>query len=149
VRMTTDAGDGTWERRVSRAWLVSALAVAVLAGCAGQAAVTTTPRPSRGAGTSTMAGADTGVLIDKDNRWRGAAHGAALGGVLTGSVAEISLRAARESVAANRPVTYHSTDGWQRVEAAPGTSGGQGCPQVHERVYQDNQLVREQIREVC
>lgn len=24
-----------------------------------------------------------------------------------------------------------------------------GCRQVHERVYPDNQLVREQIREVC
>jgi hypothetical protein len=90
-----------------------------------------------------------GVLIDKDNRWRGAARGGALGSVQTGNVAEISSRAAQESVAANRPVTYHSTDGWQRVEAAPRASGSQGCPQVHERVYQDNQLVREQIREVC
>jgi len=55
-----------------------------------------------------------------------------------------------EGVGGFEPTGDHqSTDGWQRVEATPQPSSGAGCRQVCERVYQDNQLVREQIREVC
>jgi hypothetical protein len=64
-------------------------------------------------------------------------------------VSEISRRAARESVSVNHPVAYHTTDGWQRVEAMPEPSTALGCRQVRERVYQDNALVREQVLEVC
>jgi len=133
-------------RRV-RIWLAGALTLAALAGCAEP--IVTTPRTYQGAGAGAAVGAGAGALIDKDNRWRGAVIGAALGGVLGGSLTEISSRAARESVASNQPVTYQSTDGWQRVEATPRPSTGPGCRQVVERVYQDNQLVREQVREVC
>ena len=105
--------------------------------------------PGRGRRWRQLSAAGAGALIDKDNRWRGAALGAALGDVLGGSVTEISSRAARESVSANQPVAYQSTDGWQRIEAVPQTQNARGCRQVHERVYQDNELVREQIREVC
>jgi hypothetical protein len=134
-----------------RTWyalLVTVLAVSLLAACAAQPIVTT-PRTYQGAGAGAAVGAGAGALIDKDNRWRGAALGAALGGVLGGSLTEISSRAARESVSTNQPVAYQSTDGWQRVEALPQPQNARGCRQVHERVYQDNQLVREQIREVC
>jgi hypothetical protein len=125
------------------------LVAAVVAACASQPLVTT-PRTYQGAGAGAVVGAGAGALIDRDNRWRGAALGAALGGILGGSLTEISSRAARESAYANQPVTYQSTDGWQRVEAVPQGSGrAQGCRQVRERVYQDDQLVREQIREVC
>jgi hypothetical protein len=120
----------------------------MLAACAAQPIVTT-PRTYQGAGAGAVVGAGAGALIDKDNRWRGAALGAALGGVLGGSLTEISSRAAREAVSTNQPVAYQSTDGWQRVEAVPQAQNVPGCRQVHERVYQDNQLVREQIREVC
>jgi hypothetical protein len=129
--------------RMWRGPLVTALTVSLLGACASQPVVST-PRTYQGAGVG------AGALIDKDNRWRGAALGAGLGGVLGGSLTEISSRAARESVASNHPVAYQSTDGWQRVEAAPQESGSPSrCRQVRERVYQDNQLVREQIREVC
>jgi hypothetical protein len=128
--------------------LVSVLVASMLAACAAEPIVTT-PRTYQGAGAGAVVGAGAGALIDKDNRWRGAALGAALGGILGGSLTEISSRAARESASTNQPVTYQSTDGWQRVEAAPQASTSRGCRQVRERVYQDNQLVREQIREVC
>ena len=134
-----------------RTWhglLVTVLAVSTLVACAAQPVVTT-PRTYQGAGVGAAVGAGAGALIDKDNRWRGAALGAALGGVLGGSLTEISSRAAREAVNTNQPVAYQSTDGWQRVEVAPQAPSARGCRQVHERVYQDNQLVREQIREVC
>jgi hypothetical protein len=134
-----------WTRHVS---LTYVLASSLLTACATSQPIVTTPRTYQGAGAGAV-GAGAGALIDKDNRWRGAAHGAALGGVLGGTVTEISSRAARESVAANQPITYQSTDGWQRVEAAPRTASAGGCRQVRERVYQDDRLVREQIREVC
>jgi hypothetical protein len=130
-----------------RSWhalLVTVLAVSLLAACAAQPIVTT-PRTYHGAGAGAAVGVGAGALIDKDNRWRGAALGAALGGVLGGSLTEIASRAARESVSMNQLVAYQSTDGW----AVPQTQNARGCRQVHERVYQDNQLVREQIREVC
>jgi len=132
--------------RTSRGLLVSVLVLSVLAACAAQP-VMTTSRTYQGAGAGAVVGAGAGALIDK-----GAALGAALGGVLGGSLTEISSRAARESVYANyanQPVAYQTTDGWQRVEAVPQTASARGCRQVRERVYQDNQLVREQIREVC
>jgi hypothetical protein len=128
--------------------LTYVLASSLLTACATSQPIVTTPRTYQGAGAGAV-GAGAGALVDKDNRWRGAARGAALGGVLGGTVTEISSRAARESVAANQPITYQSTDGWQRVEAAPRTASAGGCRQVRERVYQDDRLVREQIREVC
>ena len=121
--------------RVQLAGIVVALSVL---GCAGHPVATTAHQRAQG-----------GPAADKDYRWRGAAHGAPLGGVLGGSVSEISRRAARESVSANQRVAYHTTDGWQRVEAVPEVSAGSGCRQVRERVYQDNALVREQVVEVC
>jgi hypothetical protein len=134
--------------RSLRVLLVTVLALSVLAACAAQPVVTT-PRTYQGAGAGAVVGAGAGALIDKDNRWRGAVLGAALGGVLGGTLTEISSRAAREAVSTNQPVAYQSTDGWQRIEAVPQTSSARGCRQVRERVYQDNQLVREQVREVC
>jgi hypothetical protein len=134
--------------RRSHRVLVAGVAASLLAACATQPVVTT-PRTYQGAGVGAAVGAGAGALVDKDNRWRGAALGAALGGILGGSLTEISSRAAREAVAANQPVAYQSTDRWQRVEAVPRTQDAGSCRQVHERVYQDNQLVRGQIREVC
>lgn len=127
---------------------VAIISVSLLAACAAQR-VATAPRTHQGGGGGAAVVTRAGALIDKDNRWRGAARGAALGDVLGGSLTAIASRAARESVSANQPVAYQSTDGWQRIEAVPQTQNARGCRQVHERVYQDNELVREQIREVC
>ena len=116
------------------------LGVTLASACISQPVVS--PRPYKGA--------SAGTVIDKENRWRGAAVGAQLGGVLGGNVTEISSRAARESLAYDQAVAYQTTDGWQRVETAPeGPGGRSGCRQVRERIYQDNQLVREQVREIC
>jgi hypothetical protein len=135
--------------RTRRHCVTHVLALGLVTACATQQPIVTTPRTYQGAGAGAAVGAGAGALIDKDNRWRGAALGLALGGVLGGTLTEISARAARESVAAKQPVTYQSTDGWQRVEAQPRTASAGGCRQVRERVYQDDRLVREQIREVC
>lgn len=144
--------DGRTDLGARRGLLAPVLAASLLAACAAQPVATTPPTfqdTGAGAAVAVGNGAGVGALIDKDNRWRGAKLGSALGDSLGGSVTEISSRAARESVSANQPVAYQSTDGWQRIEAVPQTRNTRGCRQVHERVYQDNRLVREQIREVC
>jgi hypothetical protein len=110
----------------------------------------TTERSYQGAAIGGAVGAGAGALIDKDNAWRGAAIGAALGGVLGGGVTEISTRAAREAARENRPVSYQSNDGFQRVEAQPlGQGSGTGCRLVREQIYQDGKLVRDERIEVC
>jgi hypothetical protein len=128
-------------------WTV--VTASLLAACAGPPVM---PAPRSHSATAPRAAivTGTGALVDKENRWRGAVQGEALGSILDGRPTQISSRAARESVALNQPVAYQSTDGWQRIEAAPHESRSvAGCRHVRERIYQDNQLVREQIREVC
>lgn len=137
-------------RRPMISTLLVTLVTGWLTGCAvAPEPVVTTPRTYQGAGAGAVVGAGAGALIDKDNRWRGAALGAALGAILGGTLTEISSRASREAAFQNRPVAYQSTDGWQRVEAVPQGPAPSGCRQVQERVYQNGQLVREQVREVC
>ncbi len=137
-------------RRIVGVVVLLTLTVGSLGACAVQPEpIVTTPRTYQGAGAGAAVGAGAGALIDKNNRWRGAVIGGALGALLGGTLTEISARAAREAATQNRPVAYQSTDGWQRVEMHPQGSTAQGCRQVQERVYQNGQLVREQVREVC
>ncbi len=137
-------------RRVLASIMFVTFVTSFVAACAVEPQpLVTTPRTYQGAGAGAAVGAGAGALIDKNNRWRGALLGAALGGVLGGTLTEISSRAASEAASSNRPVTYQSTDGWQRVETHPQAVGPTGCRQVQERVYQNGQLVREQLREIC
>ena len=84
-------------------------------------------------------------MIDKDNPWRGAVIGGALGAVAGSSLAEISKRAASEARQYNRPVTYQrqTADGWEKVEAVPQPSYGNRCVVV--KTYQNGQLVDERM----
>jgi MFS family permease len=137
-------------RRIVGVGALVALTAGLLASCTvAPQPVVTTPRTYQGAGAGAAVGAGAGALIDKNNRWRGAVLGAALGAVLGGTLTEVSTRASREAALQDRPVAYQSTDGWQRVEAYPQGRASSGCRQVQERVYQDGQLVREQLREIC
>ncbi|MGH7322794.1 MAG: YMGG-like glycine zipper-containing protein [Candidatus Rokuibacteriota bacterium] len=136
-------------RRMLGSMLVVAFVTTLLAACVVQQPPVTTPRTYQGAGAGAVLGGGAGALIDKDNRWRGAIIGAALGGLVGGTLTEISSRAARDAVSYNQPVAYQTPDGWQRVEASPQGITPRGCRQVQERIYQNGQLVREQIREVC
>jgi len=105
-------------------------------------------RTYEGAGVGAAVGAAAGVLIDKENRWRGAIIGGALGAVLGGTITEVAQRAAREAAMANRPVEYRSEDGRQRVYSEPVASRG-NCRIVKTSYYQDGKLVRTEEREVC
>jgi hypothetical protein len=87
-------------------------------------------------------GSVAGLLIDDDNRWRGALIGGLLGRALGGGVTEVSQRASREAAAEGRPVVYQSNDGFQRVEALPMKYNEQTrCHKVRERIWQEGNLV--------
>ncbi|NIP32177.1 MAG: glycine zipper 2TM domain-containing protein, partial [Candidatus Dadabacteria bacterium] len=51
-----------------------------------------------GAAIGGTLGALTGVLIDDENNWRGAAIGGAIGATLGGALGEISSQASKEAV---------------------------------------------------
>lgn len=110
----------------------------------------TSQRTYEGAAVGSGLGAVAGLLLDRDNRWRGAVIGGLLGAAIGGTVTEVSNRAAREAAAEGRPVVYQSNDGFQRVEAAPVAYNERtDCHKVRERVWQDDELVRDEVREVC
>jgi hypothetical protein len=121
---------------------------ALLSSCA--TVQPTSQRTYEGAGVGAALGSVAGLLIDKDNRWRGAVIGGLIGAALGGTVTEISQRAAREAAYEGRPVAYQSNDGFQRVEATPVSyDAGTKCHKVRERIWQDGKLVKDEIREIC
>ncbi len=105
---------------------------------------------AQGAGVGGAVGGVSGALLDRKNPWRGGIIGAALGGVLGATVSDISMRASQESMAANRPVEYRTTDGRGVYRADPLPSDDQTrCKKVRERIWENDRLVKDQVREVC
>ncbi|NIP38824.1 MAG: glycine zipper family protein [Candidatus Dadabacteria bacterium] len=122
----------------------------VFASCAPIDPYPSSQRTYEGAATGAAVGSVAGLLIDKDNRWRGAVIGGLIGAALGGTVTEISQRAAREAAAEGKPVAYESKDGFQRVEATPVSyNSNTDCHKIRERIWQDGELVKDEIKEVC
>lgn len=139
-------------RKKLRSSALSLLMVfAVVPGAAMLNSCVTAQDPTvQGAGVGAGLGALVGALIDRDNRWRGAVIGGLIGGTLGGTVTEVSKRAARQAAAEGRPVAYETQDGFQRVEATPvGYNAQTRCHKVRERVWQDGQLMKDEVTEVC
>lgn len=110
----------------------------------------TTTRTYEGAGVGTVIGGIAGALLDRHNPWRGGVIGGALGLVAGATLTEISARAAREAVVYNRPVEYRTEGGRGIYRAEPmGYNEQTRCSKIHERVWEDGRLVKDQIREVC
>ncbi len=105
-------------------------------------------RTYEGAGIGAAVGAVAGILVDKENRWRGGVIGAALGAVLGGTITEIAQRAAREAAQANKPVEYTSVDGKEKVVAEPIKHWGD-CKIVRTKYYQGGKIVKVEEKEVC
>ena len=107
-------------------------------------------RTYQGAAAGAAVGSVAGLLIDKNNRWRGAMIGGLLGAALGGTVTEISQRASREAAQEGKPVVYQSNDGFQRVEATPvDYNQNTDCHKIRERIWQDGKLVKDEVKEVC
>ncbi|MEN3033478.1 MAG: glycine zipper 2TM domain-containing protein [Aquificaceae bacterium] len=125
--------------------LISAVGISAgLLSCAAG----TSGATSQGAGVGAVGGAAAGALIDKENRWRGAVIGGALGAVIGGTITEIASRSAKEAASQNRPVEYISEDRKQRVVSEPVASRG-NCRIVKTTYYQDGRPIKTEEREVC
>jgi hypothetical protein len=109
----------------------------------------TTPRSYQGGEIGGILGGIAGALLDR-NPWRGAIIGGALGAVAGATLTEISEMAAREAVVYNRPVEYRIEGGRGIYRAEPmGYNEQTRCSKIHERIWEDGRLVKDQIREVC
>jgi len=105
-------------------------------------------KTKEGATIGAVAGGVLGVLLDKDNRWRGAVLGAAIGAALGGTAGYIMERASLEAATTKKPVTYESEDKVQKVYAQPVRSEGQ-CEWVKVQYYEYGKLVKEETKKVC
>ena len=112
--------------------------------------VACTQQHTRGAGMGAAAGGLAGALLDKKNPWKGGAIGAALGAILGATITDVSMKASEEAASTGRPVEYRTNDGRGVYRAEPVEYNAQtNCHKVHEKVWEDGQIVKDQIREVC
>lgn len=116
--------------------------LALLYGC--------TEYHARGAAAGGAVGGIAGALLDRKNPWRGGVIGAALGGVMGATLTDISMQASREAAQSGRPVEYRTTDGRGVYRADPVEYDAHTrCHKIHERVWENGRLVKDQIKEVC
>jgi len=112
--------------------------------------VACTPYHTQGAVTGGAVGGVAGALLDHHNPWRGGVIGAALGAVVGATLADISYRASREAYSSGRSVEYRTENGRGVYRADPeGYDARTRCRRIHEKVWEDGRLIKDQIREVC
>ncbi|TAN38193.1 MAG: glycine zipper 2TM domain-containing protein [Nitrospirae bacterium] len=104
----------------------------------------------QGAGTGAVIGGVSGALIDHRNPWRGGIIGGIIGAVAGATLADISYQASREAAMHDRPVEYRTENGRGIYRAEPvGYNDRTRCKRIHERVWEDDRLVKDQVREIC
>ncbi|HMK60428.1 MAG TPA: glycine zipper 2TM domain-containing protein [Dissulfurispiraceae bacterium] len=109
-----------------------------------------TPAQVQGGGVGAGVGGIAGALLDHKNPWRGGLIGAALGGVFGATLGDISDRASYEAAQADRPARYRTEDGHVLYQADPKELDERThCRKIRERVWEDDRLIKDQIREVC
>lgn len=117
-------------------------AFAATAGCA--------TYQGQGAATGGAMGGIAGAILDQRNPWRGGVIGAALGALAGATISEVSAQGAREAASSGRPVEYRMESGYGVYHAEPMPAPGHTrCRKVRERIYENDRLVRDHIREVC
>jgi hypothetical protein len=95
-------------------------------------------------------GATAGAILTSGNKWKGGVIGGVIGAIAGATIAEISKRGAVEAVQTNQPVKYQSSDGRVVYQAQPeGYDAQTKCHKVHEKIYEDGKLVKDQVKEVC
>jgi hypothetical protein len=126
--------------------IVSLVLVAGMLGLA----VGCTPYHAQGAGTGAAIGGISGAIIDHRNPWRGGVIGGVLGAILGATLADVSYKASREAYMSDKPVEYKTEDGRGLYRAEPrGYDERTRCRKIHERVWEDGRLIRDEVREVC
>lgn len=105
---------------------------------------------TQGAAVGGAAGGVAGALLDKKNPWKGGIIGAALGAILGATITDVSMKASQEAAATGKPVQYKTEDGRGVYRADPVDYNAQtNCHKVHETVWEDGKIVKDQMREVC
>lgn len=105
---------------------------------------------AQGAGAGAAVGGIAGALLDRKNHWRGGVIGAALGALAGATFVDVSMRATREAAYSGRPVEYRTEDGRGVYRSEPlDYDARTKCRKVQERAWEDGNLVKDQIKEVC
>ena len=128
-------------KRILAVLLVIVFGIAVY-GC--------TPYHAQGVTTGAAVGGTAGALLDHRNPWRGGVIGGLIGAITGATIADIGYRGGREAYYHDRPVEYKTEDGRGVYRAEPrGYNERTRCKKIHERVWEDGRLVRDEIKEVC
>lgn len=105
---------------------------------------------AQGAGAGAVIGGIAGALLDSKNPWRGGVIGATLGGAAGATFTDVSMQASREAATTGKPVAYMTEDGRGLYRVDPVAYDAKTkCHKVHERVWEDGRLIKDQVREVC
>jgi outer membrane lipoprotein SlyB len=97
-----------------------------------------------------VTGATAGAILTNNNKWKGGVIGGVIGAIAGATIAEISKRGALEAVQTNQPVRYQTEDGRVVYQAEPaGYDAKTKCHKVHEKIYENGKLVKDQVKEVC
>lgn len=100
-----------------------------------------------------LVGAGAGALIGQaiggnaESTLIGLAAGTILG-ALVGNAVDQDYQAARDAAQYNKPVIYYDRDG-RAVEAVPEGSSDPNCRKITKRIWENGQLVKETVEEIC
>ena len=98
-------------------------------------------------------GAGTGALIGQaiggntESTLIGLAAGTIIG-ALVGNAVDQDYQAARDAAQYNKPVIYYDRNG-RAVEAVPAASTDPNCRNITKRIWENGELVKETVEEVC
>ncbi len=98
-------------------------------------------------------GAGTGALIGQaiggntESTLIGLAAGTILG-ALVGNAVDQDYQAARDAAVYNKPIIYYDRNG-RAVEAVPAASTDPNCRNITKRIWENGELVKETVEEVC
>jgi len=109
-----------------------------------------TPYHAQGTATGAAVGGTAGALLDHRNPWRGGVIGGLIGAITGATIADVGYRGGREAYYHDKPVEYYTEDRRGRYYAEPrGYDQRTKCKRIHEKIWEDGQLVKDQEREVC
>ena len=119
------------------------LALVLVGGCA---------HHSKGAHEGSFVGGAFGAALGGlvTGSWKGAIVGGAIGAVVGNELGEVADRDAREAARQQRTIVHHDRERRERIVTRPvGYDRGTHCYHIHRRVWQDGELVVDEVVDVC
>jgi hypothetical protein len=91
-----------------------------------------------------------GELLTKARPWLGGLVGTLRGATIKANQGQISERGSREAAEHNKPVEYRTEDGLGYYRSEPVSYDSRTkCTKVREMTYEPNQLIKEEVKNVC